>query len=184
MELVTAGVARRKAIQEPSQRALPEFGDPHANGGDTQMAGKRDVVEPGDYDLFRDAHARSAQCLERTDGHVVVGGKDCVEFAVARQEGIHGSSAGLLFEISLDHAPLESMLERGGLGSGGAFLRVDIRRGPGDVDDVLAAKRNEMVDYRSCAGGVVEVDCGTATGLASGIDEIGRGTRLNSSHPS
>ena len=68
-----------KAVDQALERAFSEFGNPHANGRNTQVKRKRDVVEADHSDVFRDPLASRAQGFESADRHVIVGGKDSIE---------------------------------------------------------------------------------------------------------
>jgi len=78
MKLVAACVFG-KAVDQALESAFSEFGNAHANGRNTQVKRKRDVVEADDSDVFGDSLAGCAQGFESADCHVIVGGKDSIE---------------------------------------------------------------------------------------------------------
>ena len=86
MQLVASRVRSSQYPKQALERALAKLGDPHTNGGETEVLREWNVVEARDGDVPRNLPAGAAKGFNGADRHIVVCRENGVELdAVVEQ---------------------------------------------------------------------------------------------------
>lgn len=89
-------------VGQPPQRETAQIRDPHAHRAQCRrdITGNRDIVEAGQRDVLRHAHAGFTEGTEAAHRHDVVGGEHGPRASLSCQQLVTGAIAGFLGEVT------------------------------------------------------------------------------------